>query len=136
MQTQYVLKQAGLSLPVTKLFQQHIVTLLAEQSQQTSVRAVVINFRDPDYSAESGGFHPVEMRFIRQITNGISIMSQTLVTWDESIRSWKRKWTFVGQVNTSSIIWLGIFHWRQRGMNSGPYGRVILWITCLWGFTG
>uniref|UniRef100_UPI001E3F12B7 DUF2787 family protein n=1 Tax=Escherichia coli TaxID=562 RepID=UPI001E3F12B7 len=66
MQTQYVLKQAGLTLPVTKLFQQHIVTLLAEQSQQTSVRAVVINFRDPDYSAESGGFHPVEMRFIRQ----------------------------------------------------------------------
>lgn len=136
MQTQYVLKQAGLTLPVTKLFQQHIVTLLAEQSQQTSVRAVVINFRDPDYSAESGGFHPVEMRFIRQITNGISIMSQNLVTWDEPIRSWKRKWTFVGQVNTSSIIWLGIFHWRQRGMNSGPYGRVILWITCLWGFTG
>lgn len=136
MQTQYALKQAGLTLPVTKLFQQHIVTLLAEQSQQTSVRAVVINFRDPDYSAESGGFHPVEMRFIRQITNGISIMSQTLVTLDESIRSWKRKWTFVGQVNTSSIIWLGIFHWRQRGMNSGPYGRVILWITCLWGFTG
>jgi hypothetical protein len=66
MQTQYVLKQAGLTLPVTKLFQQHIATLLAEQSQQTSVRAVVINFRDPDYSAESGGFHPVEMRFIRQ----------------------------------------------------------------------
>ncbi|MEN1933506.1 DUF2787 family protein [Escherichia coli] len=27
---------------------------------------MVINFRDPDYSAESGGFHPVEMRFIRQ----------------------------------------------------------------------
>lgn len=66
MQTQYVLKQAGLMLPVTKLFQQHIATLLAEQSLQTSVRAVVINFRDPDYSAESGGFHPVEMRFIRQ----------------------------------------------------------------------
>lgn len=42
MQTQYVLKQAGLTLPVTKLFKQHIATLLAEQSQQTSVRAVVI----------------------------------------------------------------------------------------------
>jgi ABC-type multidrug transport system fused ATPase/permease subunit len=38
MQTQYALKQAGLTLPVTKLFQQHITTLLAEQSQQTSVR--------------------------------------------------------------------------------------------------
>ena len=66
MQNQYVLKQAGLTLPVTKLFQQHIATLLAEQSQQTSVRAVVINFRDPDYSAESGGFHPVEMRYIHK----------------------------------------------------------------------
>ena len=130
MQTQYALKQAGLTLPVTKLFQQHIVTLLAEQSQQTSVRAVVINFRDP------ADFIRLKCGSSARITNGISIMSQTLVTWDESIRSWKRKWTFVGQVNTSSIIWLGIFHWRQRGMNSGPYGRVILWITCLWGFTG
>ena len=136
MQTQYVLKQAGLSLPVTKLFQQHIVTLLAEQSQQTSVRAVVINFRDPDYSADPADFIRLKCGSSARIKNGISIMSQTLVTWDESIRSWKRKWTFVGQVNTSSIIWLGIFHWRQRGMNSGPYGRVILWITCLWGFTG
>ena len=52
MQTQYALKQAGLTLPVTKEFQQHIATLLAEQSQQTSVRAVVTNFPDQDYSAE------------------------------------------------------------------------------------
>ncbi|MEF7129520.1 DUF2787 family protein [Escherichia coli] len=66
MQTQYALKQAGLTLPVTKEFQQHITTLLANQVLQKITEAVVINFRDPDYSAESGGFHPVEMRFIRQ----------------------------------------------------------------------
>ncbi|CAK0732741.1 DUF2787 family protein [Escherichia coli] len=66
MQTQYALKQAGLILPVTKEFQQHITTLLTNQVLQKITEAVVINFRDPDYSAESGGFHPVEMRFIRQ----------------------------------------------------------------------
>lgn len=66
MQTQYVLKQAGLSLPVTKRFQQNIAEILEKQSLSQSTCAVVINFRDPDYSAESGGFHPVEMRFIRQ----------------------------------------------------------------------
>lgn len=66
MQTQYALKQAGLNLPVTKEFQQHITTLLANQVLQKITEAVVINFRDPDYSAESGGFHSVEIRFIRK----------------------------------------------------------------------
>ncbi|ELX9426146.1 DUF2787 domain-containing protein [Escherichia coli] len=66
MQTQYALKQAGLNLPVTKEFQQHITTLLANQVLQKITEAVVINFRDPDYSAESGVFHPVEIRFIRK----------------------------------------------------------------------
>lgn len=136
MQTQYALKQAGLTLPVTKLFQQHIATLLAEQSQQTSVRAVVINFRDPDYSAESGGFHPVEMRFIRRDNEWYFDYVTDFSYMGRVYPELEKEMDFVGQVNTSSIIWLGIFHWRQRGMNSGPYGRVILWITCLWGFTG
>ncbi|HAV8941038.1 TPA: DUF2787 domain-containing protein [Escherichia coli] len=43
-----------------------MTTLLANQVLQKITEAVVINFRDPDYSAESGGFHPVEMRFIRK----------------------------------------------------------------------
>ena len=29
-------------------------------------RAVTMNFRDPDYGPESGGFHPVEIRLQRQ----------------------------------------------------------------------
>lgn len=66
MQTQYALKQAGLSLPVTKRFQHNIAEILEKQSLSQSICAVVVNFRDPDYSAESGGFHPVEMRFIRK----------------------------------------------------------------------
>jgi hypothetical protein len=136
MQTQYVLKQAGLTLPVTKLFQQHIATLLAEQSQQTSVRAVVINFRDPDYSAESGGFHPVEMRFIRQdnewyfdYVTDFSYMGRVYPELEKEIDfCWSGHYVF--------HYLMEIFHWQQRGMNSGPCGRVILWNTCLWGFTG
>ncbi len=30
-------------------------------SEQTDWRYVVLNFRDPDYSAQLGGFHPVEI---------------------------------------------------------------------------
>lgn len=136
MQTQYALKQAGLTLPVTKEFQQHITTLLANRVLQKITEAVVINFRDPDYSAESGGFHPVEMRFIRQDNEWYFDYVTDFSYRDESTRNWKKKLIFAGRGIMSSIIWLGIFHWRQRGMNSGPYGRVILWITCLWGFTG
>ena len=98
MQTQYALKQAGLTLPVTKEFQQHITTLLANQVLQKITEAVVINFRDPDYSAESGGFHPVE------IMNGILIMSQILVIWGVSTLSWKKKLIFAGRGIMYSII--------------------------------
>ncbi|EGG4117540.1 DUF2787 domain-containing protein [Salmonella enterica] len=65
MQTTNALKQARLRLPVTNHFQQKISTILDEQSLQKTTRTIVINFRDPDYSAEMGGFHPVEMCFIR-----------------------------------------------------------------------
>jgi hypothetical protein len=30
------------------------------------IKAVTINFRDPDYSAETGGYHPVEIRMEKQ----------------------------------------------------------------------
>lgn len=104
MQTQYALKQAGLTLPVTKEFQQHITTLLANPVLQKITEAVVINFRDPDYSAESGGFHPVEIRFAVRIMNGILIMSQILVIWGVSTLSWKKKLIFAGRGIMSSII--------------------------------
>jgi hypothetical protein len=58
---------------------------------------VVINFRDPDYSAESGDFIRLKYGLSVRIMNGISIMSQTLVTWGESTRSWKKKLIFAGR---------------------------------------
>ncbi|MDI4652761.1 MULTISPECIES: DUF2787 family protein [Pseudoalteromonas] len=32
-------------------------------------KAIILNFRDPDYSPKSGGFHPVEVRLEKQVTN-------------------------------------------------------------------
>ncbi|MFD3391430.1 DUF2787 family protein [Alteromonas macleodii] len=50
----------GLALPVSKRFVQALVDLLVQHG--VSQTSVTINFRDPNYSAESGGFHPVEVR--------------------------------------------------------------------------
>jgi len=36
---------------------------------QEDITGITINFRDPDYSADDGGFHPVEIRVIK-FTNG------------------------------------------------------------------
>jgi hypothetical protein len=50
----------GLALPVSKSLADALVAII-KQDKLTG-EAVTINFRDPDYSAENGGFHPVEIR--------------------------------------------------------------------------
>ena len=62
----YVFNQTGLTLPVSQRFQKYIRTLAEQNKVSEMTSAIVLNFRDPDYNVSSGGFHPVEMRFIRQ----------------------------------------------------------------------
>ncbi|MEC4727875.1 DUF2787 domain-containing protein [Shewanella sp. D64] len=43
--------------------------LLEQQLQSLATKeanAIMLNFRDPDYSAENGGYHPVEVRLEKQ----------------------------------------------------------------------
>ena len=54
----------GLALPVSTKFAHALQTLLNEK--QIDSESVTINFRDPTYSPEAGGFHPVEIRLERQ----------------------------------------------------------------------
>lgn len=54
----------GLALPVSTKFAHALQTLLIEK--QADSESVTINFRDPTYSPEEGGFHPVEIRLERQ----------------------------------------------------------------------
>jgi hypothetical protein len=50
----------GLALPVSSTLVNHLIELLKDHDL-TNSRTVTINFRDPDYSAEKGGYHPVEI---------------------------------------------------------------------------
>jgi len=43
---------------------QQLVTIISKELAKSEVdisEGFIINFRDPDYSAESGGYHPVEI---------------------------------------------------------------------------
>lgn len=52
-----------LLLPVTADLQQKLQTIATQHNlPTTSTSALTFNFRDTGYSAESGGWHPVEIR--------------------------------------------------------------------------
>lgn len=56
--------QSGLHLPVSRALVQILKAYLPEPPFIPS--AVTLNFRDPQYSEETGGFHPVEIRLTHQ----------------------------------------------------------------------
>ncbi len=53
------IKLEGLAVPMSPMFTLYIADLLATHKNE---KAVTINFRDPNYSADDGGYHPVEIR--------------------------------------------------------------------------
>lgn len=53
------IKRESLALPVSPHFALYIADLLAPYKNEN---VVTINFRDPNYSADGGGYHPVEIR--------------------------------------------------------------------------
>jgi len=59
---------AGLKVPES--FIDVIVNAITEGRDSVGVaKAIILNFRDPDYSPEVGGFHPVEVRLEKQATS-------------------------------------------------------------------
>jgi hypothetical protein len=53
------IKHEGVALPLSPMFALYIADLIAPYEKS---EAVVLNFRDPNYSANNGGYHPVEIR--------------------------------------------------------------------------
>ena len=53
------IKHEDLAVPMSPMFTLYIADLLAPYENE---KAVTINFRDPKYSADEGGYHPVEIR--------------------------------------------------------------------------
>lgn len=61
-----VFKQSGLNLPMSQAFIAILKSVISLSSQnEVNYHGVILNFRDPQYTAENGGFHPVEIRLIR-----------------------------------------------------------------------
>jgi hypothetical protein len=58
----------GLPVPV-KLFEIINLSLANTSAPADDFCAVTLNFRDPDYSADTGGYHPVEISMEKQ--NGL-----------------------------------------------------------------
>lgn len=59
---------AGLPVPVSQQFADILIKHIATIATDGLPSEVVINFRDPDYSATEGGYHPVEVRL--ELVNG------------------------------------------------------------------
>jgi hypothetical protein len=53
------IKHEGLAVPMSPVFTLYIAELLAPHENE---KVVTINFRDPNYSVDDGGYHPVEIR--------------------------------------------------------------------------
>lgn len=55
----------GLAVPIkqalVQLLSTHITQALSTNPSANSSGSITLNFRDPDYDAESGGYHPVEI---------------------------------------------------------------------------
>ena len=41
---------------------------------------IIFNFRDPDYSSDGGGFHPVEIRLNKSEVNGVELYQFVYIT--------------------------------------------------------
>ncbi|WP_429066191.1 DUF2787 family protein [Aeromonas bestiarum] len=62
-----IVQPAGLVLPVTQKLLKMLIKETGNSSANTPpVVAVTLNFRDPDYDPDRGGYHPVEIRLINQ----------------------------------------------------------------------
>lgn len=58
------IKHQDLCLPISPMFALHLANFISDHE---TASAVTINFRDPNYSAERGGFHPVEVRLEKEV---------------------------------------------------------------------
>lgn len=67
MNTKMIIHQSNINVPISSA----LINILYEEMTLSGVidsmkTDVTLNFRDQQYSAENGGFHPVEIRLVRR----------------------------------------------------------------------
>jgi hypothetical protein len=62
------------ALPISKPLLDHLSTLLSQHSEVIGDHCITINFSDQSYSAENGGYHPVEIALTKTNDERYSII--------------------------------------------------------------
>jgi hypothetical protein len=62
------------ALPISNALLKRLADVLNKHTEVVGDNYIVINFRDKTYSAENGGFHPVEIALNKTDENHISIL--------------------------------------------------------------
>ncbi|MCH8493898.1 MAG: DUF2787 domain-containing protein [Idiomarina sp.] len=70
-----------LALPVSQKLAEQLCEFVQKHGQPETCNSITLNFRDPKYSAEAGGFRPVEIRLEQQGDNVWSICYITEFTY-------------------------------------------------------
>lgn len=104
-----VIQPAGFMLPVSLQLYELLMAEAGEiPAHKHRITAVTFNFRDPDYSVERGGYHPVEIRLIHQGDEWCLDYATDLAMSARSTRSWRKSSISVGRRAMSGTTVRGI----------------------------
>lgn len=62
------------ALPISNILLKRLADTLNKHAESISDNYIVINFRDKSYSAEGGGYHPVEVSLSKDANNRYTIL--------------------------------------------------------------
>lgn len=98
-------KQSGLNLPMSQAFITILKRVVSLPSKiEVNHHAVILNFRDPQYTAENGDFIRWRSVSYDVMMAGNLIISPISVLWVQYGLNWKKKWISVGVRSMSGII--------------------------------
>ena len=127
---------AGMSLPISPKLPGLLRSVVREQRLDlNNLSTLTFNFRSPDYSAETGGVHPVELRLIRGLHGWVfDYITDLAIRGSARMRSSARSLTSTSPV-TSTICGAGD-HWTAwKHANCSLCGRAISLATASWGIS-
>ena len=61
-------------LPISRELCNHLTQVLSQQANFTEDKYIIINFQNEDYSAERGGYHPIEIALTKVSDEFYSIL--------------------------------------------------------------
>ncbi len=118
---------AGMALPISPALPDLLRKVVRKQRPDlTNLSILTFNFRNPDYSAEAGGVHPVELRLIREL-HGWVFDYITDFSYQGMGRDTSPATSTICRAGGHCPVW--------KHENCSPCGRAILLATPSWGIS-